>query len=449
MKRRSRIIISVVVLAVAVMAVGAFGVSRTSTSPSEEIETSGDAEVIAPGIVAASAGPPAATLEGLIDQLQTRLELVPQDHVAWSTLGIAYVQQAKVTADPSLYSRADGALAESLAVEPDANFLAFAGLSSLASARHDFVAGKEFAEQGLEINGFNPILYGALSDAEVQLGNYDAADAAVRQMLLLSPDTSSYSRSSYLAELRGDIQFATSQMQSALDGAGTPTDRAFALTILGDLAFNAGEPGDALTLYNQAQAAAPQDATSLAGKARAEAALGQFRTALDHYAELVQIAPEPSFLISYGELLESQGLTDEAEEQYRVVETVQTLFEANGVESDASPVLFLADHGEAERALREAENAIAVRPFIAMHDAHAWALYANGRYEDALAASERAMELGTPSALFHFHAGMIHLALGNENEARSELETALEINPFFNPLDVPVAEAALAELSPS
>ncbi len=119
---------------------------------------------------------------------------------------------------------------------------------------------------------------------------------------------------------------------------------------------------------------------------------------------------------------------------------------ANGVESDAAPVLFLADHGEPERALSEAERAVAVRPFIAMHDAHAWALYANGRYDEALVAIGKAMELETPSALFHFHAGMIQLALGNEDQARSELTRAFEINPYFDPLDAAVAEATLAEL---
>ncbi len=201
-----------------------------------------------------------------------------------------------------------------------------------------------------------------------------------------------------------------------------------------------------MSLYNQARTEAPQDRASLAGKARAEAALGQTRTALDDYAELVEIAPEPSFLIAYGELLESEGLIDEAEAQYAVAQVVQQLFEANGVESDAVPVLFFAEHGEPERALREAEKAVLVRPFLAMHDAHAWALYANGRYDEALVAIEKALELGTPDARFNFHAGMIHLALGDRDAARLELERALEINPFFDVLDVPVAEAALAEL---
>ncbi|MFN3255354.1 MAG: tetratricopeptide repeat protein [Ilumatobacter sp.] len=443
MKRRTRMIVTASVLAVALIAVGAFAASKSSESDSDEIETAADAEVLAPNVVA---GPPAATLDGLVEQLRVRVEAVPGDHVAWATLGIAYVQQARVVADPSLYPRAERALDESFAVEPNDNFLAYAGRSVLASARHRFADAKTEAERGLEINSFNPILWGALSDAQIQLGEYDEAAASVNRMIELSPDTSSFSRASYIAELNDDVNYATTLMQQALEGAASPTDRAFALTILGHLAFNAGEPGDALTLYNQARDSAPDDAAALYGKARAEAALGQNQTALDHYAELVEASPEPSYLVAYGELLESLGRTEEAEQQYAVVDAVLALFEENGVENDAAPVLFLADHDEPERALREAERAIAVRPFLAMHDAHAWALYSNGRYDDALEASEQALQLGTPNAQFHFHAGMIKLALGDEDGARTDLERALEINPFFDPLDVPIAKSALAQL---
>lgn len=446
MNRRSRQIVIALGLAIVLIAVGSLGAARLGGGDPDEIELNADAEVIAPEIVSASAGPPAATLDGLVEQLQTRLEAVPQDHLSWSTLGIAYVQQARVTADPSYYPRAEGALNESLDVEPDDNFLAYAGLSSLASGRHEFAKAKEFAEQGLEINDFSSILWGALSDAELQLGNYDAATEAVERMLELSPDTSSLARASYLAELRGDIPLATSLMEQALEGAGTPTDQAFAITILGDLKFNAGEPGPALTLYNQARELAPQDATALYGKARAEAALGQNETALEHYETLVEQSPEPSYLIAYGELLESLGRTEQAQDQYDVVEVVQQLFEANGVESDAAPVLFLADHGAPEQALDEAETAIEKRPFLAMYDAYAWALHVNGRDEDALVAIENALQLGTPNALLYYHSGQIKLGLGDVAGGRADLARALEINPFFDPLDAPVAMSTLADL---
>ncbi|MFK7917392.1 MAG: tetratricopeptide repeat protein [Ilumatobacter sp.] len=422
---------------------GAVGVSRISeTTPA----TAAGALVIEPGLVAATTGPPAADLDGLIAQLQTRLDVVPGDSVAWSTLGLAYVQQARVTADPSFYPRADAALDRSVEVQPDDNFLALAGRSALASARHEFGDAKTFAEQGLAVNAFSALLWGALSDAELQLGNYDAATEAVDQMIRLSPDTSSYSRASYLAELRGEIPLARSLMEAALESAGQPSDQAFALTILGNLSFDSGEPGAALTQYNRARSLAPGDVAALAGKARAEAALGQHLTALDHYAELVEVAPEPSFLIEYARLLESLGRGDEAAAQYAVIDSVLAVFDANGVELDAGPLLDLAERGDPVVALAESEQAVRVRPFLAIHDAHAWALYANGRYDDALLAVERAKETGASNARVAFHSGMIKLALGDRAGAREDLERAMEINPFFDPLDAVTVRTTLAEL---
>lgn len=422
---------------------GAIGVTRLDdTAP----VTAADAPILEPGVVAATVGPPAADLDGLIVQLQTRLDAVPGDSVAWSTLALAYVQQARVTADPSFYPRAEAALDRALTVQPDENFLAEAGRSSLASARHEFVDAKSYAEQGLAINEFSAVLWGALSDAELQLGNYAAATDAVDRMIRLSPDTAAYSRASYLAELRGETTLARSLMDDALEAAGQPSDKAFALTILGNLSFDAGEPGDALTFYNQARSLAPNDAAALAGKARAEAALGQHLTAADHYGELVAIAPEPSVLIEYARLLESLGRPEEAAHQYAVVDSVLALFEANGVELDAAPILHLAERGDPARALSEAERAVAARPFLAVHDAHAWALYANDRLDEALAAIGRAGSTGALSAGVAFRSGMIKLAMGDELGARVDLERALDINPVFDPLDAPTAERTLAEL---
>ena len=443
--KRFRLIALGVVLALVLIVAGAVGVARF-TDNGDDIGIEADAPVVAPDAVADSGGPAAADLDGLIAQLQTRLEKIPKDSVAWATLGLAYVQQARVTVDPSYYPRAEGALDESLKVGPDDNFLVFAGYASLANARHEFANARDFAQQGLVINDFSAILYGALSDAELQLGNYDAATAAVDRMTELAPDTPAFSRSSYLAELRGDPDLAATLMQTALDDAGSPSDSAFALTILGDIAFDTGRPGDALTLYNQAREAQPNDVLSLYGKARSEFALGQVQTSLEHYAELVAIAPEPSFLIAYGEALESLGRDDEAAQQYAVVDSVQKLFDANGVELDAGPILYLAEHGDPAVALSEAELAVGRRPFLAVHDAHAWALHVNGRDEEALVAIGQAQELGTRSALFSFHSGMIKLGLGDEDGARADLQNALDINPFFDALDVDVAETTLAEL---
>jgi tetratricopeptide (TPR) repeat protein len=456
-RRPARRLVAVgVLLALVLLAASALGLDRSDATG--DLDRTATVRAPAPAAAATQVNsrmhPSPDTLDELIESLQLRLDRVPTDTTAWATLGLAYVQQAKVTVNPAFYSLADGALTESLDRSraqgtADDNFLVHAGLSALASARHDFVAARDHARRGLEINDFSAILHGALSDAELQLGNYPAAFAAIDRMIELSPDTASFARASYAAELRGDAPLAEAWMTDALEAAPTPTDRAFALFHLGELAFDDGRPGDALDLYNEARRAAPSDPAALAGKAKAEAALGQVETALDHYAQLVEQAPDPAYLAAYGILLESLGRSEEAAAQFAIVDATRALFADNGVQLDAGPILFEADHGDVDIALAAAETGVAAHPFLAMHDAHAWALHRSGRHVEALAAAERAAATGYRHASFLFHSGMIKEALGDTDGAIADLTAALELNPYFDPLSAPVAAATLADLTDS
>jgi tetratricopeptide (TPR) repeat protein len=442
-KPRARSVAIGLGLGVVLFAASAIGINRNDAAP-----VSSAAGIVrgAPGAIAAATNPSAQTLDQTIAGLQTRLTTTPDDDVAWATLGLAYVQQAKVTVDPTYYPKAEGALAKATAIDGAGNYLADLGRSALASARHDFAGAVASAQEGLALNSYNPLLYGALSDAQIQLGDYDAGFASIDQMMALRPDTAALTRASYAAELRGDIAGATDLMHRALLRAPTGADKAYALFYLGELAFNAGDPSTALDLYNQAIAQSPQDPAALGGKAKAEAALGQTETALDHYAELVARYPEPTYVLEYGELLQSIGRPRDAQQQYAVFVATQQLFQANGVEPDAAATLFDAAHGDPAQALVDAAAGVATRPFLTMQDANAWALHVNGRNAEALPAIERALATGMRNASFHFHAGMIKLALGDTAGARTELSTALAINPFFSPLDAPLARQALASL---
>ena len=44
------------------------------------------------------------------------------------------------------------------------------------------------------------------------------------------------------------------------------------------------------------------------------------------------------------------------------------------------------------------------------------------------------------------HLGMIELALGQREQAAADLRLALQINPYFSPLQAPAARAALKGL---
>lgn len=392
--------------------------------------------------------PPAAAshgdLKAGIAALQQRLRIFPKDASSWASLGLAYVEEAKATVNPDYYPKAEGALQKSLAIDTKDNYLAPAGMAALAAARHDFAGALTWAHRGIAINSSSPTLYGALADAETQLGHYQAAETAIQRMLDLSPDTDALARASYAWELRGDLDQARSLMQRALEDSASPNQVAFARYYLGDLALNAGDPTAALAQYQAGLLAAPTYVALIEGRAKAEQALGNFEAARADFADAVARVPQPMYVVENGELLDKMGRTSEAKTQFKLFATEQKLFAANGVAADVEPTLFYADHGQSVRALASGVAGLKSRPFIEMQDAYAWALHRNGRDAEALTWITKAMALGTKNALFEFHAAAIEAALGHNDVARAHYTKALAINPHFHLVHADEARAALA-----
>jgi hypothetical protein len=61
------------------------------------------------------------SLTQTIASLQSRLTAVPADWSSWATLGLAYVQQGRVTADPTYYPKAEAVLNRSLRIHAHGN----------------------------------------------------------------------------------------------------------------------------------------------------------------------------------------------------------------------------------------------------------------------------------------------------------------------------------------
>ena len=397
----------------------------------------------APGVAEVDAGAdPAAGIRAL----QDRLRRLPDDDAAWAALGFAYVSQARRTADPSYYDLADQALARSLQVRPEGNADALTGQAALANARHDFAIGRDLAEQAVAIDPYDSTAKGVLSDAQLELGEYDAALATLDAMLALAPGVPSFTRASYAYELRGDIEGARSALDRALGIASAPGDTSFVLLYLGELAFNAGDVETASTHYAEGLRRDPSQVALLAGRAKVSVARGDVEAALTDYAEVVQRLPQPTYLVEYGDLLQSLGRTGEAAEQYAVADAVQALFAASGAVPDVETVLYDADHGRAAQALAAAQAQYETRRSVHVQDALAWALHAAGRDAEALEHAVAAQRLGTRNALWDYHRGMIQKELGLIEDARASLMQALDTNPGFSPLHAPIAEAALRSL---
>jgi tetratricopeptide (TPR) repeat protein len=381
-----------------------------------------------------------------IARAQERLRLVPGDYTTWADLGSSYLEKARITADPTYYLQAEGALRKSLEVRTDGNDRALAGLGALANARHDFAAARTFANQALAVNAYSADGYAVLTDAETQLGNAAAATEAVQKMLDLRPGLSALTRASYDLELHGRVDEAAKLMEQALEVALDPADIAFCRNQLGELAFNIGDLDGAEQHFAAGIAADPAYLPLVQGRAKVAAARGKVDAAVADYAALSGRMPTPSILLEYAALLKAAGRDADAKAQLDLAAAAQKVFAAGGGTDDLVGAELALAQGQPAEAVRLAQQEWQRRQFVDVADILAWSLHAAGRDREALDYAKKAAALGGRNAKYTFHQAMIELALGDRAAAKEHLTRALAVNPYFSPLDAPVAVRTLAEL---
>ncbi len=424
--RRTTRVVTTTVAAIALFAVGATMISlRGAGAPTiasfpvgRELPVS---TVLPPG-----------DLPTTIANLQERLRAFPQDERSAAALGLAFVQQARVTADPSLYPLAELALRRSLttggADDPDA----LVGMGTLALARHEFAEALGWGMRARTVAPFDADVYGVIGDAQIELGRYREAFRTIQRMVNTRPDLASYARVSYARELRGDVRGAVAAMREALRAAGTPTDEAWASFQLGELAFSGGHVRAAAGWYRWARDLAPEYVPPSAGLAKVAWAGGDLRMAIARYRHVVARYPAPEYLIALADLYRTTGRRRLAQRTEALVRAEERLFLTSGVNVDLDLALFDADHGRSTAALAAAQAEWRRRQGVQVADALAWALSQAGRNRAAARIMERALLLGTRNALFVFHDAMIHLRLGERRAAETLLRRAVEINPNFS-----------------
>ena len=381
-----------------------------------------------------------------IRSLQTRLRALPNDASAWSNLGALYTAQARLTADPAYYTKADGAFAKSLQIHPQNNVSALTGKAALAASRHNFADALTLTQASRKLDAYNATNLGVMFDALSELGRYPEAFTVLQRMVDLKPGVASYTRVSYSYELRGDNVGAKFALERALDVAQMPADLAFCRQYLGELAFNSGDLAAAEKYVTQGLAGAPTNVPLLAGRARIEAARGQSEKALADWQEVTNRLPQTTYLIEYADLLASLGRDGEAKAQYAIVDATAKLFRAQGANVDLELSLFDADHDRGAEAVATAKVEQGRRQSVHVEDAYAWSLHAVGQDTQALVHAKAAAHLGMRNALFFYHRGIIEKSLGQRLAAIASLKQALKINPYFSPLQAPQAKKALAQL---
>lgn len=275
---------------------------------------------------------------------QRLVESEPKSPEGYNQLGAAFLQKTRETGDFGFIRRAEAAAERSAAVAPD-NYGALRLRAKLAAANHRFPEALKLAHLAIEQSPRDLDMYGIMTDAQVELGNYREAIESAEAMVKIRPYAPSYSRISYLRSLYGDTAGAIAAMRMAEQSAGDPESLAWCAVHLGDELMNAGQRVEGECEYDRALYAFPNYHFALAGKARARIAAGDLNAAVEFYRRAQERVPLPDVAIALGNLYARLGRNDEAQKQYDFVEFIERSGTAGAGTYSRQIAVFWADRG--------------------------------------------------------------------------------------------------------
>ena len=358
-------------------------------------------------------GAPPTTSSGLkqrIEEMEARLRGAPTDPGAAVLLADALLRQARATNDGRPAGRASQVLNAALKEHPrQYDVLRLLGATYLS--QHRFRQALDVARQSRDLRPDDAWNYGVMGDAQIELGDYPQAFDAFDKMTALRPSAASYARVAYARELRGDMTGALAAMQMAASATAPndPEAQAWYAVQTGELYLKMHRWDDADREYRRAIFVFPDYPLAVVGQGKLQVARGDRDRALALYLEQLKRTPTLDLAARIGDLYAERGDAVQSEHYYQLAEDLA----GPGVaQTEANLALFLADHDrKLPAAVEIAETVAAARHDIFTEDALAWAYYKAGRFDEAYAASQRALRTGTRDDALLSRAARIRTAV--------------------------------------
>ena len=383
-----------------------------------------------------------------IARAQQLIERTPNSAEAYNQLAAAYMQKARESSEFSFNALASEAINHSLAIEND-NYDALKLRAKLELTYHRFAEALQTARRAQTFRNDDHDVWGQITDARVELGDYKGAVEAAQKMVDLRPDSSAYARISYLRSLHGDTEGAIAAMMAALKSANPndPEGVAWCHVQLGNELLNAGKLDEAESEFDRPLQIFPEHRLAVEGKARAKMAAGDLQAAIAIYEREQVKSASADAAAMLGDLYTLTGKADRAKPQYQKFEVL----ERENAELERSwrhMINFWLDHEQnLADALTLATREYETRKDIFTCDTLAWALFKNGKVREAKTLINEALRTGTKDARINYHAGVIYKTLNLRAKATQHLRLGAAMNSSFNPTQAESAKQMLAELS--
>ncbi len=381
-----------------------------------------------------------------IEVARKAIKAQPDSFQPHNDLALALTRRARETSEHELYDQAAEALKESFRLSPD-NLEGQRIEIWILLGKHEFAQALEKARVLHKKVPDDLTAYALLTDAAIEMGQYEEAEKAAQWSLDMRPgNIVGLTRGAYLRELFGDLDGAIELMQSAYikTAPAEVEDRAWILTQVAHLQLLSGKPEIADQLLAEALQLFPDYHYALAqlGKVRAAQKKPAESTAM--LRRFYKASPHPENLFVLAEGLKGAGLEKEAKAAFAEFEK-DALQESENVDNaNRELVFYYADHAKnPAEALRIAELEIARRQDVHRLHAHAWALYANGKFEEARRQIEKALAVGVRDPQIFYHAGMIAAKANDAANAERYLQASLTQAPQSEVAEL--ATRALAE----
>jgi len=384
---------------------------------------------------AQSTGPSAevnlSPAERSMAQARKLIEKNPKDFEAYNALALALLRRARETSDVKFYAQAEETLQKAFEIAPN-NFDGQRIHVWLLLGKHEFADALEAAKKLNQRMPDDVMTYGFLTDANVELGNYEDAEKAAQWMLDLKPgNMPGLTRAAYLRELFGDVEGSLESMQMAYDSTAPSEaeDAAWIVTQMAHLNLAIGKINEAEKLSQQALVMFPGYHYALGNLAKVRIQQKRYDEALELLKQRYHAAPHAENLFDLAQALQLSGKADEANQAFAEFEQQSMLESYRGDNSNHELISYYADYAhQPEKALDVAKREIARRHDVFTLDSYAWALYQNGQYSEAQKQIEAALVVGIRDAKIFRHAGEIALKSGNRPTAERYLKESVELN---------------------